>query len=85
MIKKQKVVNLMTFESLKNKKKPLIAAHRGLAVGNIPCNTPVSYEFALRNGAAIIDLDVALTKDRQLLSTQVWNLLTPTVKSALRK
>lgn len=58
----------MTFESLKNKKKPLIAAHRGLAVGNIPCNTPVSYEFALRNGADIIELDVALTKDRQLLT-----------------
>lgn len=59
---------MYTFEMLKSKKKPLIAAHRGLAIGNIPCNTPVSYEFALKNGADIIELDVSVTKDRKLLT-----------------
>ena len=56
-----------TLDLLKSGKKPLIAAHRGLALGNIPCNTPVSYAFALKNGADIIELDVSVTKDKQLL------------------
>ena len=58
---------LNTFEMLKNKKKPLIAAHRGLCLGNIPCNTPAAFEFALKNGADIIELDVSVTKDGELL------------------
>lgn len=58
---------MYTFETLKNKKKPLVAAHRGLALGNIPCNTPASFEFALRNGADIIELDVSVTKDKKLI------------------
>ena len=44
----------------------LIAAHRGVAGGNIPCNTLQAYEIALRQGADIVEIDVAVTKDRKL-------------------
>lgn len=44
----------------------LIAAHRGVAGGNIPCNTLEAYEIALRQGADIIEMDIAVTADRQL-------------------
>ena len=45
------------------KKGPLIAAHRGVGGGNIPCNTLAAFETALRQGADIIELDVALSAD----------------------
>lgn len=44
----------------------LIAAHRGVAGGNIPCNTLEAYEIALRQGADIIEMDISVTADRQL-------------------
>lgn len=44
----------------------LLAAHRGVAGGNIPCNTLEAYEIALRQGADIVEIDVAVTADRQL-------------------
>ena len=44
----------------------LIAAHRGTAGGNIPCNTLTAYEIALRDGADIIELDVARSLDGEL-------------------
>ncbi len=44
----------------------LIAAHRGTAGGNIPCNTLVSYELALHDGADVIELDVAKSRDGAL-------------------
>ncbi|MBQ3078543.1 MAG: glycerophosphodiester phosphodiesterase family protein [Clostridia bacterium] len=43
--------------------KILIAAHRGASGGNIPCNTIPAYELALRQGADMIEIDVALSKD----------------------
>lgn len=55
------------FEQICARRKPLIAAHRGLALGNIPCNTPAAFEFALANGADIIELDVTVTADGQLM------------------
>ena len=45
----------------------LIAAHRGTAGGNIPCNTLPAYELAVRDGADIIELDVARSADDVLL------------------
>ena len=45
----------------------LIAAHRGTAGGNIPCNTLPAYELALHDGADIIELDVARSADGVLL------------------
>lgn len=44
----------------------LVAAHRGVAGGNIPCNTLEAYEIALRQGADIIEMDISVTADRQL-------------------
>ena len=44
----------------------MIAAHRGTAGGNIPCNTLTAYEIALRDGADIIELDVAKSLDGKL-------------------
>lgn len=46
--------------------KVLIAAHRGTAGGNIPCNTLTAYELALRDGADVIELDVAKSLDGKL-------------------
>ena len=44
-----------------------IAAHRGTAGGNIPCNSLIAYELALHDGADIIELDVARSADGVLL------------------
>ena len=43
--------------------KVLIAAHRGVAGGNIPCNSIPGFQAALRQGADIIELDVAPSRD----------------------
>lgn len=44
-------------------KNVLIAAHRGVAGGNIPCNSIPAFQAALRQGADIIELDVAPSRD----------------------
>ncbi len=44
----------------------LIAAHRGVSGGNIPCNTLAAYEIALRQGADIVEIDVSVSKDNTL-------------------
>lgn len=41
----------------------LIAAHRGASGGNIPCNTLAAYEIALRQGADIVEIDVAISAE----------------------
>lgn len=41
----------------------LIAAHRGLCGGNIPCNTLAAFDAALCNGADMIELDVGMDRD----------------------
>lgn len=46
--------------------KPLIAAHRGVCGGNIPCNTQQSFEIALHQGADIIELDVTRSEDGKM-------------------
>ena len=45
----------------------LIATHRGVAGGNIPCNTIAAFEAALRQGADILEADLAPSGDGQLL------------------
>ena len=37
---------------------PLIAAHRGAAGGNIPCNTLAAFDAAIAGGADVIECDV---------------------------
>lgn len=46
--------------------KIIIVAHRGTCGGNIPCNTLVSYETALKQGADMIEIDVDMSKDGEL-------------------
>lgn len=43
--------------------KVLIAAHRGVAGGNVPCNSHLAFEAALRQGADVIELDISLSQD----------------------
>lgn len=47
----------------KEKKRTLIAAHRGTCGGNIIQNTILAYETALQHGADIIEVDVIMSKD----------------------
>jgi len=44
----------------------LIAAHRGVFGGNIPCNTLESFQAALNQGADIIELDISMSRDGEL-------------------
>ena len=44
----------------------LLAAHRGVCGGNIPCNTLEAYQIALQQRADIVEIDVAITADKQL-------------------
>lgn len=46
----------------------LLAAHRGVAAGNIPCNTLTAYQIALDQGADIVETDVAVTSDGELFT-----------------
>ena len=45
------------------KKKALVAAHRGTCGGNIVWNTTLSYKNALLHGADMIEIDVSMTRD----------------------
>ena len=45
----------------------LITAHRGVAGGNIPCNTLAAFDAALFQGADMIELDLTATADGQLV------------------
>ena len=47
-------------------RKILVAAHRGVNGGNIPCNSLEGYKIAINHGADIIELDVTVSKDREL-------------------
>ena len=44
----------------------LIAAHRGVAGGDIPGNTPEAFDTALGQGADMVELDVSNTADGEL-------------------
>ncbi|MCR4578221.1 MAG: glycerophosphodiester phosphodiesterase family protein [Clostridiales bacterium] len=44
----------------------LVAAHRGLAAGNVPCNSIPGYKAALGTGADVIELDVSKSLDGTL-------------------
>lgn len=52
-------------DAIKNRK-ILLASHRGVNGGNIPCNSLQGYQIAINQGADIIELDVSVSKDRKL-------------------
>lgn len=57
----------MEFDLLKAcKEKTLVAAHRGVAGGNIPCNSMPGFEAALRQGADMIEIDISRSADGTL-------------------
>ena len=45
----------------------IVVAHRGVAGGNIPCNTRASYEIALKQGADMLETDISRTGDGTLV------------------
>lgn len=45
----------------------VVVAHRGVAGGNIPCNTMTAYETALKQGADMIETDLDFTADGKLV------------------
>ena len=45
----------------------LVVAHRGVAGGNIPCNTMTAYEIALLQGADMLETDLNMTADGELV------------------
>ncbi len=47
-------------------KKVLLVAHRGVAGGNIPCNSLQAFQIALRQGADVVELDVERSLDGEL-------------------
>lgn len=50
----------------KAKENIIVVAHRGVAGGNIPCNTLASYEIALKQGADMLEVDVSCSADGKL-------------------
>lgn len=52
---------------LKRSNKVMIAAHRGVAGGNIPCNTLPAFEAALLQGSDILEMDVIRSLDGELM------------------
>ena len=48
------------------KGKVLVAAHRGTWMGNVPCNTMMSFNAALMAGADIVELDISRSLDGTL-------------------
>ena len=48
------------------KDKVLVAAHRGTWMGNVPCNTVMAFNAALKAGADIVELDVSRSLDGTL-------------------
>lgn len=53
---------------VREQKGVLIAAHRGISGGNIPCNSIAAFEAALRQGADILETDLTLSGDGVLLA-----------------
>lgn len=49
-----------------NEQGVLVAAHRGAAGANIPCNTIPAFEIALRSGATILEMDLFKSIDGEI-------------------
>ena len=71
----------------KAKENIIIVAHRGVAGGNIPCNTMAAYEIALKQGADMIEVDVSCSADGKLFlfhpMMELSHLSKPLLLSAL--
>ena len=56
----------MDLYELARRKKVLLMAHRGVAGGNIPCNSLQAFRIALNQGADIVELDAERSADGAL-------------------
>jgi glycerophosphoryl diester phosphodiesterase len=65
--------NESMIQSLLRSQRKLIVGHRGVA-GEMTENTMASYWLAIRQGADMVELDVQLTRDRQLIAFHDWDL-----------
>jgi glycerophosphoryl diester phosphodiesterase len=57
--------NKSILENRKEKGSPFLVAHRGVCGANVPCNTIAAYKIALSQGADVVEIDVAKSKDGQ--------------------
>lgn len=57
--------NKPIFENRKERSYPFLVAHRGVCGANVPCNTLAAYKIALDQGADVVEIDVAITKDKK--------------------
>ncbi|MBO7222674.1 MAG: glycerophosphodiester phosphodiesterase family protein [Kiritimatiellae bacterium] len=55
--------NKSIFENRQALGRPFLAAHRGVCGANVPCNTIAAFKIALQQGADVIEIDVAKSKD----------------------
>lgn len=55
--------NKSIYENRQLQKSPFLAAHRGVCGANIPCNTLAAFKIALDQGADVVEIDVAKSKD----------------------
>lgn len=55
--------HMSIYENRLKKRYPFLAAHRGVCGANIPCNTLLAYKIALEQGADIVEIDVAKSRD----------------------
>ena len=52
--------------------KVLLAAHRGIAGANIPCNSIPAFQGALNQGADLIELDISRSLDGVLYVDKMY-------------
>ena len=60
------------FENRQEKGAPFLAAHRGVCGANIPCNTLAAYKIAVDQGADVVEIDVAISKDGKYFAFHPW-------------
>ena len=64
--------NKSIFENRQEKGSPFLAAHRGVCGANIPCNTLAAYKIAVDQGADVVEIDVAISKDGKYFAFHPW-------------
>ena len=58
--------NKSIFENRMDKGAPFLVAHRGVCGANVPCNSITAYKTAIAQGADVVEIDVAKSKDGEL-------------------
>jgi len=67
IMQERKIMAPLLRERLSGRHRPLIAAHKGSAGGNVMPNTVGAFTAAIRQGADIVECDVARTSDGTLI------------------